>query len=165
MSAILNQRPLAARYLYVQAITPAMLLLRRTAGARVSNPNILSLLQSNPPQSRAVSRLVAVQRTMDAWWEKYSCTAFPLFLTRNKWQLQMRNFQVGDVVHLRYHKQFKDHLPLARITRLLPDKQGVVRTLVVPLRDNKSGPRGNLSNQQAGQWADPVTDFSCAETT
>ena len=43
----------------------------------------------------------------------------------------------------RYDKQFKDHFCFAMI--------GMVWTVVVALTDKKSGPRGNLQNQQAGK--------------
>ena len=91
---------------YVQALKHNMLLLGRTAGDRKSDPEVLPLLQSEPPQARAVSRLAAVKKAVDAWWEENSRTAFSLLLTRNKWQVQKRNLQVRDIVQ-----------------RLLPPKQ------------------------------------------
>ena len=33
----------------------------------------------------------------------------------------------------------------------MSDSEGLVRTVTVSLRDNRTGPRGDLSNQQAGQ--------------
>ena len=55
------------------------------------------------------------------------------------------------MVHLQYDKQFKNHFCLTQIARLQPDKDDVVRTVVVKLRDKKTGPRGNHPNQEAGQ--------------
>ena len=46
----------------------------------------------------------------------------------------------GDVVHLRFDKQFKDHFHLDRVTKLLLDKVGLFRTVKVALKDNKTGP-------------------------
>ena len=127
VSAFLNKRPLNARILAgdVQAVTPNMLLLGRFADSRSSDPELLQLLQSEPLQSRAVSRLAVVKLEVDAWLEEFSRTAFPLLLTRDKCQIQ--------IVHLRYDRQFKDHFCLAKIFKLLPEQEGMVLTVVVAL--------------------------------
>ena len=60
---------------------------------------------------------------------------------------------------MHYAKEFLDNqkdLPICskqftHVVKLLPDQEGIVQTIVVVLRDNKSGPRGNHSSQQAGQ--------------
>ena len=122
-----------------------MLLLGKIAGDRKPDQDLLPLLQSEPPQARDVSRLADVKQAVDACWEENSCTAFPLLLTRNKWQVQKRNLQVGDIEHLRYDRQFEDYFCLAMILKLLPDSEGVVRPVVVNLRDNRSGPGGIIS--------------------
>ena len=54
-------------------------------------------------------------------------------------------------MHLKHDRQFKDHFCPARTVQLLPDSKGMVRYVIVTLRDNKTGPGGRISNQQAGQ--------------
>ena len=78
VSAILNQRPLAATKLAgdLQAVSSTMLLLGRAEGVRTSYPNILPLPKFEAPKSRAGYRLYVVQQTVNAFWEEYSCTAF-----------------------------------------------------------------------------------------
>ena len=90
---------------------------------------------------------------------EWSCTAFPLLSTQDKWHHQKRNLQVGDIVHLRYDQQFKNHFCLARVTQLFPNEAGVVRNVKVALKDHQTGLSGDLTNRGSGQILELTVTF------
>ena len=77
-------------------------------------------------------RLEKVARLVDLWWERWQSAAFSLFTPRRKWRQEVRALQVGDVVLLLSSgKLGPGSYKLARVSELLPDEEGVVRTVVI----------------------------------
>jgi hypothetical protein len=63
----------------------------------------------------------------------------PTLFSYKKWKVKKENMKVGDLVMLRYPKQFKDDYCLAKVTQIHPDEDGLVRKVTVNYR--KKNPR------------------------
>ena len=63
----------------------------------------------------------------------------PTLFSYKKWKVKKVNLKVGELVMLRYHKQFKDDYFLAKVTEVHPDDYGLVRKVKVSYR--KKNPR------------------------
>ena len=111
-------------------ITPNDLLLGRAARRRETWE---AELHDQAVDPRCV--LSAEEELCERWWTEWVKTAFPLLVPRGKWSTQHRNLCVGDVVLLKYDAKFsKDRYRLAKVTKVHPDKGGVVRTVTVGMR-------------------------------
>ena len=136
---IANRRPITARILTTEeafAITPADLLLGRATGTALKNVDQRFWKEESEAAEQATLVKGKLEAIAKAWWNIWSERSFPLLLPRRRWAEKHRNLQVGDVVHLKYDSKFsKTRYRLGRIVETHPDKQGIVRTVSVSLRD------------------------------
>ena len=112
-------------------LTPNMLLL-----ARSSN---LSPAMEYSADDRFCTRLAYVAQVEKEWWDRWIKVVFPTLFSYKKWKVRKENMKVGDLVMLRYAKQFKDDYCLAKVSQIHPDDDGLVRKVTVNYR--KRNPR------------------------
>ena len=73
------------------------------------------------PDDRFCTRLAYVAQVEKEWWERWIKVVLPTLFSYKKWKVKKDNMKVGELVMLRYHKQFKDDYCLAKVTELHPD--------------------------------------------
>ena len=112
-------------------ITPNMMLL-----ARSSN---LSPPMEYSADDRFCTRLAYVAQVEKEWWDRWIRVVLPTLFSYKKWKVKKENMKVGELVMLRYPKQFKDDYCLAKVTQIHPDSDGLVRKVTVDYR--KKNPR------------------------
>ena len=92
-------------------------------------------------------RLDKVARSVDLWWERWQAAAFSLFTPRRKWTQEARALAVGDVVLLLGQgKLGPGSYKLAMVTKLLPYKAGIVRTVLIKYGSKRR--RGQAANEE-----------------
>ena len=133
VASVLNARPITVR-LYDDSdfypVCPGDLLHGRIAGY---DPGMEQGCQVD-----FSVRLERVQRFAELWWKRWEEAAFLLFTPRQKWRQECRSLAVGDVVMiLSRAKLGKDSYKLARVARLHPDEDGLVRTVTVVIKSRR----------------------------
>ena len=112
-------------------ITPNMMLL-----ARSSN---LSPPMEYSADDRFCTRLAYVAQVEKEWWDRWIKVVLPTLFSFKKWKVRKENMKVGELVMLRYPKQFKDDYCLAKVSQIHPDSDGLVRKVTISYR--KKNPR------------------------
>ena len=112
-------------------LTPNHMLLARSSN--VSPPMEYS------PDDRFCTRLAYVAQVEKEWWDRWIKVVLPTLFSYKKWKVKKDNIKVGELVMLRYHKQFKDDYCLAKVTGVHPDEDGLVRKVTVSYK--KRNPR------------------------
>ena len=120
---------------YLVPITPNQLLLGRTDD---DGPVLDYSLDENN-----FTRLAYVTQVFDCWWDKWIKHVLPTLMPIKRWKQKRDNLNVGDVVMMLYPGQFKNDYRLAKVTKIHPDKKGLVRTVSVSYRrrDSREQPR------------------------
>ena len=138
VAELINQRPLAVRQyndLEYHPVSPSDLLLGRIYGYR---PGIA---QTEPPAESSMElgkSLERVEELVTLWWERWTDAAFPLFCPRTKWVKEKRNMVAGDIVLLKNERKLgKGEYRLGKVMSVLPDPDGVVRTVMLGLRKRR----------------------------
>ena len=142
VAAILNLRPLDVR-LYnddmFHPICPRDLLLGNIAGY---NPGLGEDWENVELESQLSTRLPGVLRVVKAWWARWEAASFLLLCPRQKWTREKRNLCEGDIVLIKWEKKLgKPAFRLAKVSRVLPDEKGVVRTVELALRSKRGTTR------------------------
>ena len=112
-------------------ITPNMMLL-----ARSSN---LSPPMEYSADDRFCTRLAYIAQVEKEWWDRWIKVVLPTLFSYKKWKVKKENMKVGELVMLRYPKQFKDDYCLAKVSQIHPDSDGLVRKVTISYR--KKNPR------------------------
>ena len=151
-ASMVNERPLTARSFSVEdfwAITPRDLLL----GAAPSLPKAQEwqVGLEEDWEARMNPRVDSVEEKVRLWWKSYSHDVFPLLVPLRKWQRLSDVVDVGAIVLVQYAARFaRDRYRLARVLRLLPGRDGVVRTVLVGMRNARKGAREPRDQSSAG---------------
>ena len=104
-------------------LTPNMMLLARSS-------NISPPLEYSK-DDRFCSRLAFISQVEKEWWDRWIKVVLPTLLSYKKWKLKRDNLKEGELVMLRYNKQFKDDYCLAKVTQVHPNEDGLVRKVTV----------------------------------
>ena len=150
--AIANQRPLSARSFGVSdflAVTPRDLLL----GAAPSLPHQedWQVGLEGELEEHLAPRVAMVESKVREWWQVYSQDVFPLLVEYRGWRRPGAGVDFGAIVLVQYRQRFaKDRWRLGRVLRLMPSRDGLVRSVEVGLRDLRKGARELLNECKAG---------------
>ena len=151
VAQIVNYRPLSARVSqdgHWVPIAPNDLLHGRASGLEERFQFLQDQEVGVPEIPR---RLQQIAETEKAFWSRWSQDGFPLFCPRPKWHTAHRNLCVGDIVLVKYEKGFgKEKYRLGKVKETQVDRQGLVRTVVVQVRDKRKGIREGLRSCKAG---------------
>ena len=72
------------------------------------------------------------------FWKKWSKIYLPALVPRLKWTKPGKDFKVGDLVLLKVTDMIKNQWSRARITKILPNKDGFVRCVEVTKSDKST---------------------------
>ena len=133
-----NSRPLGLRNVsgessqadYLQPLTPNQLLLGR------SNDDGPVLDFSS--DDRFSRRLSYVTQVYNVWWDKWIRQVLPTLMPVKRWKKKQPNLSVNDVVMMIYPGNLKNDYRLAKVLRVHPDRNGLVRTVTVGYRKRDS---------------------------
>ena len=77
-----------------------------------------------------------VQGIRALFWERWQKEYLPTLTRRSRWRKNVRNFEIGELVLLRDDDHAKrDKWPLARITKVMPGRDNVVRVVELKTKD------------------------------
>lgn len=134
---MLNERPIGtipSDDSDIDILTPNCLLLGRT---RASNPGGWSTSHSSK------SRLEVICEINDKFW-KYWCEFYaPTLMYQHKWHKPQRDIQPGDVVAIADQNHLRGKYHIAKVTEVLPSKDGKVRSVTVVYKNFKQGEKVN----------------------
>ena len=136
---VMNDRPLTVRVYddhTFHPITVNQLLLGRTT------TNIASIDYS--PAGRALERLEYREEVETAWWSQFSAQVLPTLVPFTRWKDEYPNREVGDIVFVHYPGLKKAEYRMGKVSKVLPDKQGKVRTLEVMMRPKDKRTDGSV---------------------
>ena len=121
VESMLNQRPLT----YVsddvndyECLTPNHFL--------IGEPNNFSPTEISDKNVNICKKWKVVQNASQIFWKRW---ILPLLIIRRKWNNQIRNIKIGDLVLLKSDHVPRTHWPLARITNTFPGQNNIVRTV------------------------------------
>ena len=136
MAAVLNSRPISARYGprhaetdpdYLEMLTPNMLLTARTG---VDLP-----VRDYNDDDNPARRLAFKQELESAWWERWKVQCFDSLIPTKSWTVQKRGVKQGDVVLISYSEKSKSGtFRLGIVEQVEVDDDGLVRTCTVGYR-------------------------------
>ena len=119
----LNQRPLTFQDTDprdLQAITPAHLAIGRPLGSLPDTCN------EDVPTHKRFRHLQTLQ---DHFRKRWTREVLPTLQTRQKWKVENNDIKVNDVCLIANEKMKRSRWPLARVTDLIPGKDGLTRIL------------------------------------
>lgn len=125
--AIINARPLLPVPTDPESaliLTPSMLLTQKTG------------TPSSPPADFGKAEILRqqwkqVQHLAETFWHKWQCEYLNTLQSRTKWQDTRHNLQEGDIVLMRDSAVKRHYWPMAMVTKALPSKDSVVRSVEV----------------------------------
>lgn len=88
------------------------------------------------PDLYSSKRWRRVQYFTNQFWFRWQRDYFTLQYKRKKWNTLQRNSQVGDMVILHNDDLSRNRWPLAKITKVLPSKDGPVRKVQLLIKRN-----------------------------
>ena len=150
---VLNQRPISAR-VYAEddfyPVCPGDMLLGRINGYSSKRENIQQEPTDLTPSSINL-RMARLSQFSRIWRERWLSVAFRLLCPFNKWSTEHRNLCIGDIVLLKSEKKLgKDLFRLGRVSRVLEDEEGIVRTVEVGMRSRKARAKEAPEQNKAG---------------
>ena len=130
IEVVINSRPLTAvsdDHRDPSPITPAHLAIGRPLN------QLPDVSQENPEESskRIMERYLYLQRLFNHYWKRWKQEYLYHLTVRNKWRKEEPPLQVGDIVLVSEDNVSRGKWPLARVTEVLPGRDGLVRTATV----------------------------------
>ena len=125
----MNERPLTVRVHDEHTFHPLtvnQLLLGRT-GTTIAS-------QDYQAAGGSLERLQYREEVETVWWNQFNNQVLPTLVPFTKWKTQYPNREVGDIVLIHYPGLKKAEYRLAKVSKVMPDNQGSVRTMEVLMR-------------------------------
>ena len=130
IEACLNSRPLLAMDSHspdgVQTLTPGHALIGR--------PLVAYPETQIPPTAITHNRWTLQQGIVQSFWNAWSGEYFRHMQTTRKWNQKKKNLCVGDVVMMKDGSDFKTHWSMARVAKVFPGDDGLVRAVEVTVK-------------------------------
>ena len=153
VEACLNSRPLLESHSHspdgIQPPTPGHALIGKPI---VSYPET-----SLPVMKTYPDRWTLCQGMVQQFWRRWSTEYFQQLQAANKWKSERPNLCIGDVVLMRDASEFKTHWGLARVARVFPGDDGLVRAVEVTVK--KAVIPGNIPRKSLG--LDQIKVITC----
>ena len=99
----------------------------------------VSIATSNVPSERDEldkKRWLQMKHLANLFWKRWIKEYLPLITPKTKWLDEKRNLQEGDIVISIDDSTPRNCWPMGRIVTTFPDKQGMVRTVMVKIDKN-----------------------------
>ena len=109
------------------------------------NDLLLGRSSSRPPRgpflesSGSKRRYECIQRIIDGFWKKWNRDFFPSILVRQKWHVENRNLEVGDIVAIQNKEAKRGQWKLGRVMDVHLSLDGYVRKATVGYKINPGG--------------------------
>jgi Family of unknown function (DUF5641) len=85
-------------------------------------------------QSPMLARLRAIDNVLTTVWDRFVTEYLPTLNKTQRWQRKRANFHIGDIVlSLEKGPVHRGRFPLARVTAIIPDQDGIVRHVIVKI--------------------------------
>ena len=126
---MMNERPLTVRVYDEHTFHPLtvnQLLLGRTTTTISA--------QDYQAAGSPLERLQYREEVETVWWNQFSIQVLPTLVPFTKWKEQYPNREVGDIVLIHYPGLKKSEYRLAKVSKVMPDTKGNVRTMEVLMR-------------------------------
>ena len=136
---VMNDRPLTVRVYdehTFHPITVNQILLGRTT------TNISSIDYQSA--GSALERLEYREEVETAWWNQFAAQVLPTLVPFTKWKEEYPNREVGDIVFVHYPGLKKAEYRMGKVSKVMPDKQGKVRTVEVMMRPKDKRTDGSV---------------------
>ncbi|XP_068707820.1 uncharacterized protein [Montipora foliosa] len=130
IEGIINSRPLTAVSDDCRdplPITPAHLAIGRPIN-QLPERKESSLEETS---KRTVERYLYLQRLLNHYWKRWKQEYLHLLSVRNKWHKEIPSIRVGDIVLISDDNVPRTKWPLAKVERVYPGNDGLVRTATV----------------------------------
>ncbi|XP_065206575.1 uncharacterized protein LOC135835969 [Planococcus citri] len=128
VEAILNSRPISYRNVN-QDLEPL------TPGHFLVGGSLLETPISDDHSIKLNSRFRLWRNIVDSFWQSWRHDYLNQLQTRFKWKEKFPNLKVDDVVLVNSPNERSMYWPLGRIIEVFPDKEGVVRNVMVKTKD------------------------------
>jgi len=117
-------------------LTPNSLILGRNSS---QNPG-------NYVQSRSMPRIEEVNNVVQSFWKRWNETAKPALTLHKKWNTDIRDLQVGDVVTVLENSTIGTQVhKLAKVVKTSPGRDGKVRSVSLSYKQLKADDMGTLT--------------------
>ena len=127
VEACLNSRPLLPQDSHspdgIQPPTPGHIL--------IGKPLVAYPETSIPTKSIHDNRWTLQQGIVQSFWKAWSNDYFKQLQATHKWKEKQDNLCVGDIVLMKDASKFKTHWGMARVSKVFPGKDGLVRAVEV----------------------------------
>ncbi|CAA9997222.1 unnamed protein product [Nesidiocoris tenuis] len=125
IEAVVNSRPItqvSSDPNDLQALTPGHFLMQRPAFA---------LVGPEPENLNITKRWKLVQKLLHSFWDRWRKDYLGGLQTRSKWTKEFNNLKVDDLVIMKEPNLSPSQWKMARITKVLPGEDGIVRVAEV----------------------------------
>ena len=79
-----------------------------------------------------------IQHLANEFWNRWRKEYLLNLQTRQKWTEEKRNFQVGDIFLLKEEHVVRNSWPMARVTQVFPNEDGLVRSVELLVVNNSA---------------------------
>ena len=130
VEACLNSRPL----LTMDSHSPDGIQTPTPGHALIGRPLVAYPETYIPPTAITHNRWTLQQGIVQSFWKAWSSEYFRQMQATHKWKQKKKNLSVGDVVMMKDGSDFKTHWGMARITKVFPGEDGLVRAVEVAVK-------------------------------
>ena len=127
VEACLNSRPL----LHLDSHSPDGIQPPTPGHALIGKPLVAYPETSIPEKSLHDNRWTLQQGIVQNFWKAWSNDYFKQLQATHKWKQKEKNLCVGDIVLMKDASKFKTHWGMARVSKVFPGKDGLVRAVEV----------------------------------
>ena len=140
---LVNERPIGTKpneHVDSAYLSPNSLLLGRNSDRICSGPFLPQNVDWGDP-STYKSRFLMVQAIIEQFWRNWMKLFFPSLVVRQKWHVEKRNLQVGDICVMQDSNAIRGEWRLVKVISCYPDSHGKVRNveLLVKPRQGAGG--------------------------
>ena len=138
---LVNERPIGLKpneKVDSSFLSPNSLLLGRSSERICSGP-FMSRSQFSTDSQSFTNRFLLVQAITDQFWRNWHKLYYPSLVIRQKWHVERRNLQVGDVCVVRDSNALRGEWRLAKVTCCYPDRLGRVRNVELLMKPTQGG--------------------------
>ena len=138
---LMNERPIGLKpneHVDSSFLSPNSLLLGRNSDRICSGPfGLQGELWSDPASFK--NRFLLVQAIVDQFWKTWQRLYFPSLVVRQKWHVDRRNLEPGDICVIRDSNALRGEWRLAEVTYCYKDRFNKVRNVELALKPRQGG--------------------------
>ena len=90
------------------------------------------------PNEKFSARLSYIAEVEKDWWARWIKQVLPTLFSYKKWKHKSENLKVGELVMLHYPGNFKDDYCMAKVVKIHPSDDKLVRQVTITYRKKNS---------------------------